>query len=171
MKAITVYQPWASFLLHESFGQRLKDSECRDWSTAFRGTIAIHAAKSRHEHALSFVWREMGKSSLKTCLLLGLADASGVPFGRAVMKPYEVLNGLPMGCIIGTAELSDCIPLAAAFAWIAVHQTWQLNLMDLKRQFVFHLTNPRRLKEPIPYRGQQRIWNLPDEVLEGADYE
>lgn len=39
MKAITIWQPWASLLAH-----RVKTYETRSWATAYRGPIAIHAA-------------------------------------------------------------------------------------------------------------------------------
>ena len=39
MKALTIWQPWASLLVS---GQ--KKYETRSWATAYRGPIAIHAA-------------------------------------------------------------------------------------------------------------------------------
>jgi hypothetical protein len=41
MKAITVHQPWATFL---AYG--VKRYETRGWSTNYRGPIAIHAGRS-----------------------------------------------------------------------------------------------------------------------------
>lgn len=40
MKAITIWQPWASYIV-----SRLKHYKTRSWSTPYRGLIAIHAAK------------------------------------------------------------------------------------------------------------------------------
>ena len=40
MKAITVWQPWASLLVSGR-----KRYETRSWATSYRGPIAIHAAK------------------------------------------------------------------------------------------------------------------------------
>lgn len=40
MKAITIWQPWASLLAHG-----MKQYETRSWATKYRGPIAIHAAK------------------------------------------------------------------------------------------------------------------------------
>lgn len=42
MKALTVWQPWASLLVHGA-----KEYETRSWSTRHRGPLAIHAAKRR----------------------------------------------------------------------------------------------------------------------------
>lgn len=40
MKAITLWQPWASLLACGAKGY-----ETRSWATSYRGQIAIHAAK------------------------------------------------------------------------------------------------------------------------------
>ena len=40
MKAITLWDPWASAMALE-----LKRNETRGWSTPYRGPLAIHAAK------------------------------------------------------------------------------------------------------------------------------
>ncbi len=40
MKAITIWQPWASLLACGA-----KQYETRSWATSYRGPIAIHAAK------------------------------------------------------------------------------------------------------------------------------
>ena len=40
MKAISLWQPWASLV-----AMNLKRFETRSWSTSYRGEIAIHAAK------------------------------------------------------------------------------------------------------------------------------
>ena len=40
MKAITIWQPWASLL-----ASGRKRYETRSWATTYRGPIAIHAAK------------------------------------------------------------------------------------------------------------------------------
>ena len=40
MKAITIWQPWASLLVSGR-----KRYETRSWATSYRGPIAIHAAR------------------------------------------------------------------------------------------------------------------------------
>ena len=47
MKAITVWQPWATLL---ATGQ--KHNETRSWKTSYRGEILIHAAKTDHSGIL-----------------------------------------------------------------------------------------------------------------------
>lgn len=40
IKAITLWQPWASFM-----ARGMKKNETRSWSTSYRGPLAIHSAK------------------------------------------------------------------------------------------------------------------------------
>ena len=47
MKAITVWQPWATLL-----GTGQKHNETRSWRTNYRGEILIHAAKTDHSGIL-----------------------------------------------------------------------------------------------------------------------
>lgn len=86
MKAITIWQPWASLL---AIGA--KRYETRNWETKYRGPIAIHAAKKdpcnipllgleAFEEAAK---EELEKAGLSWCLL-------------------------PTGKIIATAELVEC---------------------------------------------------------------
>ena len=50
MKAITIWQPWASLLA--CGGKRF---ETRSWATSYRGPIAIHAAKKSVFDALALI--------------------------------------------------------------------------------------------------------------------
>ena len=50
MKAITIWQPWASLLA--CGGKRF---ETRSWATSYRGPIAIHAAKKSVFDALAVI--------------------------------------------------------------------------------------------------------------------
>ena len=53
MKALTLYQPWASLV---SLG--LKQVETRSWRPSYRGPLAIHAAKGFPAWARSFAEEE-----------------------------------------------------------------------------------------------------------------
>jgi hypothetical protein len=81
VKALTIRQPWAFAILHLE-----KDVENRVWRTHYRGPLLIHAA-IHHEHQP----REL------------LAKYMSRP------PSQENLNELPRGCVVGTAELFDCV--------------------------------------------------------------
>ena len=78
MKAITVWQPWATLL---ATGQ--KHNETRSWKTSYRGEILIHAAKTDHSGILLHIPMEELKHFQKA----------------------GVVNELPTGVIVGKANL------------------------------------------------------------------
>lgn len=82
--ALSIRQPWAWLILHAG-----KDIENRDWATAFRGRVLIHAGKSmtRAEY-------EDGAETLRTC------GSSGI-----VLPPFEELQ---RGGIVGSVEIVAC---------------------------------------------------------------
>lgn len=82
MKALTIRQPWAYFIVHGG-----KDVENRSWHTKFRGRFLVHAAKgmTRPEYNQA-TW------------LAG-------PLGVAI-PPFEDLQ---RGGIIGSVELVDSL--------------------------------------------------------------
>ncbi len=77
MKALTIWQPWASLI---ATGEKIY--ETRSWPTKYRGPIAIHAAK---------------KDPAKVPITPGLDK-----YGRNDKSPWIFL---PTGCVIATGEL------------------------------------------------------------------
>ena len=63
MKAITIWQPWA-FLL----AMGAKQYETRSWETAYRGPIAIHAAKRPVRRIIDALTAELHWTTLRACL-------------------------------------------------------------------------------------------------------
>lgn len=78
MKALSLYQPWASLL---ALG--IKKFETRCWSTNYRGPLAIHAAWNIPKEAHAFY---------KEVIKLRLLDPN---------------MDLPRGCIVATCNLHD----------------------------------------------------------------
>ncbi len=88
--ALSIRQPWAWAICHAG-----KDIENRDWSTRFRGPVAIHAAKgmTRDEyedftHAVHTISR-----------IHSFPECMTVPSAKELQR----------GGIIGTAEIVDCV--------------------------------------------------------------
>src|SRR4051794_30699365 len=86
MKCISLYQPWATLII---LGK--KRFETRSWSTAYRGPLAIHAAKKKSEELVYLCGQPPFKDVLK-----GLG--------------YEAFSQLPRGVLLGTVTLEDVIP-------------------------------------------------------------
>ena len=80
MKALTLYQPWASFVAHG-----LKQWETRSWQTEYRGPIAIHSAR-----------RPVDEAFLSS--LLGVIPTELLP------------TYFPLGCVLAEVELMEINP-------------------------------------------------------------
>lgn len=116
-----------------------KAVENRTWSTPYRGPLAIHAGKSRR-------WYDA-------------EDPEDWPDLYGVELPP--LESLTLGCVLGVVDLLDCVPLAElgrrypdlrGHAWAEGPVCWVL-------------ANPRLLAEPVPYSGQQGLWQISDGLL------
>ena len=126
MKALTICQPYAHLIVR---GEKLVEN--REWPTAYRGPLLIHAGKSRNwmdEHE-EYEWRAVG-------------------------------DPIVFGAIVGTAMLTDCLQIGhikrgdydAKYPWLRGHAhtngTW-----------CWVLTEVCRLKYPAIWRGAQGLWN------------
>jgi len=138
MKAISLWQPWASALfISLPDGRRLKANETRSWATGHRGRLVIHAAKTFPKEAKYFARTER-------------------TLGR--IPPM-----LPIGCLIGVVNLvgmrktEDIVYQVSAIERMYGNYDpgrWAWITLD---QILF--------KEPIPFKGKQGFFEVPDELL------
>ncbi len=138
MNAITLWQPWAQLTV-----LGLKINETRSWPTKIRGTIAMHAAKRVTD---GFEYRE--------------------PFWTALV-PYfiEETGPLPLGAIVGTIEIVDCLKVISNTGKSAVLE--DDTVVD-RNEFMFgdytpgryawRLQNPILFRKPVPAIGSQGFW-------------
>lgn len=87
MKAISIRQPWAWAIMTVG-----KDIENRDWSTNFRGRVAIHASA--------------GMTKIE------LEDARHFIFDACkpmVVVPPPEKESYALGAIVGTVEINGCV--------------------------------------------------------------
>lgn len=112
-----------------------KSIETRHWPTNYRGPLLIHAAKRGTKPQISPIIRE---------LQLNL-DIEVIPFGS----------------LVGVCELVGCC------------NTESLRVTDQERRlgdysrgrFGWILYGVRAFNKPIPFRGMQGIFNVPDDVV------
>lgn len=158
MKALSLWQPWAS-----AIALGAKTIETRHWKTPYRGPIAIHAAQRRNRREL--------------------ADIEQMPeFAAAFWDPCDKFRPfaeeLPFGALVATANLVDIRPsdkfsieeLCTARMRVGApeHLTWcecQMGNFNLGR-FGWVLADIAPLIEPIPFKGGQGLFNVPDEVFQ-----
>ncbi len=85
MKALSIKQLWAHSILHLG-----KDIENRDWSTNFRGTVAIHASKG--------ITKQQYEESAYMIYEIANYQANLPSF-----------HNVKLGAILGTVEIVDCV--------------------------------------------------------------
>lgn len=135
-KALTLWQPWAS-----AVALGLKTIETRSWSTAYRGPLAIHAAKR---------WRpDQVKFYSQAC-----ADDR---FPIDYPDPRNAFVMLPRGAIVATCELLEVRPIG----------DWRPSVKEIcwgdyrRGRFAWMLGNIRALAKPVEIRrGRQTMFSV-----------
>lgn len=138
MKAISLWQPWASLWLTDA-----KIHETRHWGTSHRGRLAVHAAKRKIDD------------------LEGdrLGDICNGIFG------HHFYQDLPLGAIIGVVNLTECRQMK--FTSPEHDDDMECGDWDDER-YAWRRGEVVKLREPIPYRGAQGFFNVPDELVLAA---
>jgi hypothetical protein len=136
VKVLTVWQPWASCIAAAATNPKAKTTENRDWSTQYRGLVAIHAGKSVDHGALAF------PGVRETLYATGWAHP----------------DPLPGGSVIALANLTDChrpgMRVPCCLPW------------GMPGQFHWSLSGVVRLAEPVPCRGFVGLFTPPQDVAE-----
>lgn len=140
-KAISLWQPWASLCV-----LGLKQYETRHWATPYRGELVIHAAKR---------WTEAERIALMYFEEEFSIDA------LAPLWSDKRLFGAALGVVTLTA-----IYRTELLAPKISGQERDMGNYEAGR-YAWRLENPRLFPEPIPYRGQQGMWewDMPLPVL------
>ena len=138
MKALSLWQPWASLIAAD-----VKRFETRHWNTHYRGPLAIHAAKRLES--------------------VGIPDELRTICERAFGADWS--DTLPRGAIVATAELAGVWPTARAMRCDMIGFTEFVCGNYAPGRFVWQLDDVRAIAPPVPYRGRQGLFSVPDGVL------
>lgn len=161
MKALTVYQPWASLIVVGA-----KPYEFRKWDYAARypslvgQRVAIHAAARPMVagEVLDIMERiENGESALdvqKAMPVLNLIARKAKEDAQAAARC------LPLSAILGTAILGNAVRAFDLFK----DKVADSDRLD-QIVFAWPVTDIVRFDEPVPYRGSQGFWNFPEGLL------
>lgn len=140
MKCISLWQPWASLMALD-----LKKNETRSWPTKYRGPLAIHAAKRR--------MCDVGIDLMFRC---GVASV--------VQEAYP--RNVPYGAIVCTLELYDCQEVTNENVPSSPERDFGDYMVGgLNKRFMWLTRNVRMLDNPIPWRGSQGFFDVPDELF------
>lgn len=136
MKALTLWQPWASLC---AIGA--KRFETRSWTTSYRGELAIHAAlTTAHDHVAEY-------GLFQRILRAGGVDPDDMPHGCVLavfdeIQTFGITSKLIRERIQSDPELKH-----------------ELSFGDWRDgRFMWELIGRHELAEPIPVRGRQGLW-------------
>jgi hypothetical protein len=137
MKCLSLLQPWATCVI-----LGLKGHETRTWTTRHRGTLAVHASRRFPEPLRALCRQEPLRRLLRTAGVSGWSD-------------------LLTGVILGTVDVVECRRVEA----LGPLDLAELALGDFRPgRWAWVLADPRPLADPIPYRGMQGMFDLPDPI-------
>ena len=145
MKAITLIQPWATLLVSGH-----KTVETRAWATNHRGPLLIHAGVSKNR-VIDFLFTQE-------------------PFASCLKElGYQCSKDLPRGKIVGIVTVES----------VAKAEDISKNLSEKEKAFgdfrqgVFSwiCKNPIIFKNPIPLRGELRIFEVESYRLKNTEAE
>jgi activating signal cointegrator 1 len=138
VKALTIYQPWASLEC-----QGLKGTETRAWPTSYRGFLAIHAGLKWDDY--------LQERQRKLHNYLVRRGSIGLP------------GELPRGVVLGVGELVECLQVTEDNQTMFAEFDRIAGDLSLGR-YVWVLERVRPLRHPIPCRGMQGLWSVPARV-------
>lgn len=121
MKALTLWQPWASLI---ALG--VKSIETRAWSTSYRGPLAIHAAATTKgfdmlpgdcEGTVEGGWRYgyIGDFQAAHCFRSSDEGTRGETYLHCLNGPGTTSepDPCPLGAVVATCTLVDVVPIIA----------------------------------------------------------
>jgi activating signal cointegrator 1 len=139
MKAISLWQPWASL-----WCSKRKVHETRHWRCSHRGWLLVHAAK-----------RFETDFDLNDRLRLILDDEFGAHWAE----------DLPTGALIGMVNVVDCPPTLTPLGDAAASDDDRECGDFGPGRFAWKRDAFRLFEQPIPFRGRQGVFNVPDDVI------
>lgn len=156
MKALSLWQPWASAI--ELGAKRI---ETRSWATKYRGPMLIHAARTK-----------VGLDAIRANPILWAAVLGARDHGAAV----AAFEALPFGALVARCELFDCVAAAdtesirfAARRSGEKYSPHERALGDYSRgRYAWLLRDVRPLPQPIPMRAFQGLFDVDDALLAEA---
>lgn len=180
MKALSLWQPWASLLVHGK-----KRVETRGRALNHRGPLLIHAAK-KWDGSLQ---RGCLLPPFRSALAMFGVPGNGHNWTPADLDAQRVGWGMPFGAIIGCVEVVRCGPThhvcttpkgfpnnhpprfedgSDGHEWLVISQDeWEFGNYGPGR-FAILCENPVAFAKPIPYRGSQGLFEVPDELIRSA---
>jgi activating signal cointegrator 1 len=139
VKTLSLWQPWASLWCSER-----KVHETRHWRCSHRGWLLVHAAKHFERDF-----------ALDDPLRLILDDEFGTHWALDLLT----------GALIGMVNVVDCLPTETPFGDAAANDDDRVCGNFSAGRFAWKRDEFRLFERPIPYRGAQGIFVVPDDLI------
>ena len=120
----------------------IKKIETRHWKTNYRGTLLIHATKN-------------------------IGESVPIVIARLLKEKGVNVNDLPRGALVCMLDLYDCVEIKVDTVMPSFFPEWQLGDFDIGR-YMWQTRRVMAFKEPIPFRGRQSLFDVPEEIIENA---
>lgn len=153
MQCLTIHQPFAHLIVTPQSelpeGAVHKRVENRRWRTAYRGPLLIHAGQS----------------------LSWMRAADWPPISaRGLASPYQKSQfpEFVFGAIVGVVTLEECVHIRGVRGrseWIDDNWPWIRRHVHATGTWCWILKDARKFAQPIKYRGQQGLYEVPDHVV------
>jgi len=140
MKCLSLYQPWASLIACCE-----KRFETRSWRTGYRGPLLIAASKSFPPQC-----REL-------CLMEPFASALDI------LDAWSIDAALIRGFVLAVGQLADCVAVESLDGRIDQYERAYGDFTP--GRWAWRLDDVRRLRSPLPFRGAQGLYDVPDELV------
>lgn len=151
MKAITIWQPWASLIQ-----TRAKKFETRSWKTDHRGLLLICSAKgglSKKDERLLL------SDHVFQDALQGFMKSDGSDASKS--DRLEAGKHLPRGMALCLVELKSCVHVSNFDTQWKDRNVQELMLGDfVGDRYAWELDFLGSLTEPYPIKGKQRLWTV-----------
>jgi len=169
LRGLSLTQPWASLVAVGA-----KRIETRDWGTAYRGPIAIHATKR-----FPVLCRDLcDDEPFRSALARGGYLRRVVSYNQA--DSWVDVRSIPLGAIVAVAKLVGCfrVTRSTTYAGPAREGSWRVDLtvggeLDFgdyaPGRYAWVLASVRRLPQPVPCRGALGLWRVPADVVARID--
>jgi hypothetical protein len=168
MRCLSLHQPWASLLASGA-----KCVETRSRPLPHRGPLLIHATKTWGPDLAEIAVGPHFRAAL---------ERAGIVFEateEACMRGW----GMPFGAIVGRVDVVECYPtervkvdagvltayeMPTTPPWLGVGPAEHAFGSYSPRRFAILCRNPVRFANPVPYRGERGLFDVPDELAKGA---
>jgi hypothetical protein len=151
MKALTLWQPWASLV---AFGE--KEVETRCWTTKYRGPLAIHAAAKEPPD-----WLGMSRHRQEFCRAT-IRISTCHQWGEGYWPNAQ--HSVALGAVLCIARLVAIDTVESAREDLSAQELLFGNYED--GRYAWFLQVIERFEMPLAAKGNRRLWNW-DETAHG----